>query len=588
MTKQTLLLGYRAFYSGLDSGYDQHVSNLSSRLIIQVTSIIGNQHLFLDSTSEHEKQNQALHKLFVNSNEGLYTAVHSIYNRFISHGIPTIIFNQVANLKIIERELANYRVINEDISHVNWSVFAEQYLKAYLSINDEIDKEQIKAFRFGQIAPSVDTTIDKALKLFIPSHLPYHEFTNKNDLLFQFHFVVNFLRFAESDQQLNLSLVNLLAAYQFNTWQDYLKEVYNLTAHYTENIRSKDNIFRFNNGTKPKPYFVDRLSHHVSTKPEITIETRSDFKFLRVKPIIQLADDEYIISNLQFLLDKVYQSFKFDYISQLVKDNFKANFGEVAGYISDKFSHKFFEKLMHKCFQGKGYDKLVGDDELNKNADFYVRQNNIVFLFEFKDEIIPATARYSEDFELIKKGIFEKFVANQKGKKKAIIQLNHGVVHFSKNASSYDSEIPAKVVYVPIIVYTDITLDFIGMNKILNDEFKKHRVQTLKELNKVGRGNVKGIEDLMIINLNLLVKYQDIFASERISLSELYFHFKDEVKRLRGQPIRTSADVVKHFYSTDRILSAYIYRKTRYKAVPVAISEEMQALFVNQPVQVNQ
>ena len=66
------------------------------------------------------------------------------------------------------------------------------------------------------------------------------------------------------------------------------------------------------------------------------------------------------------------------------------------------------------------------DDDV---SDFYF----CVYLFEFKDAIIPVKVKNSSSFNEIKAGVFEKFVYNEKDdRKKGISQLSYAIENYPR------------------------------------------------------------------------------------------------------------------------------------------------------------
>jgi hypothetical protein len=576
MAKQTTRIGYKHFFDDVNPGYKFLVERISSKKIIQITSIFNNQHLFNKQSSLIEQQN-IMNKLLVSIEPNERERIS--YN-FIRHCLnnpePALIFNVITNLKIIEYELINYREIDDNISDSDLILL---YFKAYLAINDEIDIEQVIVFDADENSPSENNVYDDALKFMLPAHLPYHELTYKYDFVYQLYLAIKFCTFIETRPDTLVALESVLRNHSQKSWRNYLIEVYKIASFYTK-IESLDNVLRFDN----IPEIISRNSHRIGHVPEVKMGRSGDFTFLRIKPIIQIADNEFVISYLQLLLDKVFQGFRFDFLRAMAGLPQYKNFGNAATEISQKFSHPLFESLMKTCLSSPS-TKLLFDKQINHITDCYARENETIYLIEFKDEIIPINVKCSSKFDEIKDGIFQKFVFNTKeNRKKAIHQLIGAIEGLSINLLKIDPDlnVNAKITYIPIIVYTDVTLDFPGINKLLNDEFKTQRKNLYKHLNGQNRGNVKEIKDLVIINFRLFVEFQSRFQNREITLKELIkfvYSINTEKQKLSLRGIKSTSSIYDYFSSTDNLLTTYIKNKLGKFTVPDQVNELINQLF---------
>jgi hypothetical protein len=575
-----MLLGYRHFFNEQNPDYSEHTGIISSRKLIHFTSIFNNQHLF-QKQFKVESQREIMNKLLVSVNQPERGRLEYLFNKYFSNeSSSTLLFNVIANLKIIEKELNNYRIIDDDNLTGHELIMA--YFKAYLTVNDEIDQEQTIVFEPTQNDQKYAHVLDEGLKYFLPAHLPYHEIMYKSDFVYQLYIAIKFFGFIDTREDLKNTLTTVLNNYGQNSWQGYLKEIYKLVSYYHQ-IQENDNILRFEEDV---PQFISINSHPVQQQAAVQQGRYGDFTFLRKYPIVQLSENERVISYLQLLLDKVFQGFKFDFIRTMMALPQFASFGDAASELSQKFSHPVFETVMKNCFDGSA-TTLLFDNELGQITDGYLRNEETVFLFEFKDEIIPISVKCSSRFEDIKNGIFEKFVFNtRQNRKKAVHQLIDAIRHLSLNLKEIDPRVNprSKITYVPVIVYTDMTLDFPGVNRLLNDEFKRKRKDLYRQINASARGSVREIKDLVLINFRLFVDYQDRFKQCSITLDELiqHYYYKQEEKRKQSmKPIRSTEEIFQFFISGDQIFYSYIKRKLGRYVTPTQIKDEVEKLFPN-------
>ena len=120
----------------------------------------------------------------------------------------------------------------------------------------------------------------------------------------------NFFSFLESNTKYAPLLQAFLAKYEIKNWRNYVVTILALVlnANYQtrmlnfKNIKDEDRLINRN--------IVDLLSFSYSTT--VDYKENVDYKFFRQYPIIKMQDDIYIIYNIGFLLDKLYNSLYFD------------------------------------------------------------------------------------------------------------------------------------------------------------------------------------------------------------------------------------------------------------------------------------
>lgn len=253
----------------------------------------------------------------------------------------------------------------------------------------------------------------------------------------------------------------------------------------------------------------------------------------------------------------------------------RESFGNCMNELSELFSHPLFERIIGNCFGENISMNIFYDKQIDQLTDAYIREDKVVYLFEFKDAIIPVKVKNSSSFNEIKAGVFEKFVYNEKDdRKKGISQLSYAIENLAYSLKNYDKNIneSTKITYIPILVYTDITLDFPGINQMLNDEFKIQRKEIYKKVNSSKRGNIKEIKDLFIINFRFFVDYQNHFKEGKISLNELLDYYNLQTKQQHKKAINSINEIFNCYTSTNQIL--YSYTKDKFNSNPTSKQTE--------------
>ena len=153
-----------------------------------------------------------------------------------------------------------------------------------------------------------------------------------------------------------------------------------------------------------------------------------------------------------------------------------------------------------------------------------MRQGNKVFVFECKDAQVAAKQMLCGDYDTIKDAIFKKYVKNSKGHGKGVTQLVNVIEKkLPIILSRVDTRSPSSIFFVfPIIVYYDNCLDVEGPNYLLNEEF--HRILSKKTIPVDYE-----VKDLVMVNIEQLMRLEDFFVNGRLDLALLinkYIEYK--------------------------------------------------------------
>ena len=266
-----------------------------------------------------------------------------------------------------------------------------------------------------------------------------------------------------------------------------------------------------------------------------------DLNVIHSKPVYRLAEDKYAILFSKFFVDKMFQGMLFDMASTLAGigtfDDEVSAYKALKQQVGERFSEHY---LLYRTLEttllrrvpirvtGESLHKVLRSGE----PDYYARRNNRILVFEFKDVRIDDNTKTSCDFEKIRQTLFNLFVENEEGRPKGVRQLA-GVVEnkLPEILSRVDTTVSEGYLNIyPILVYTDGSFDIEGINYYLNEEFKKC-------LNCVDdRFQVK---DLVMINLNLLMKLENSFINGKIEFDKVlneYLAFKDSKEQLNTVP----------------------------------------------------
>lgn len=246
-----------------------------------------------------------------------------------------------------------------------------------------------------------------------------------------------------------------------------------------------------------------------------------DFKLLRSKMLFKINDYQYYILNVNFLIDQLYKAQVFSINSYFSSEGITKEFLSIK---AKEFAENIYLKQIIKdCFPKE--ITHFGETAINSNneelCDIYLRSGNDICLFEFKDVMLNGRIKNSKNNKKILKELDVKFVKNKKNKQKGITQLARSIADIDKNSISFDSEmyLNSSAIY-PIILYTDNSFNFEGVNKIYSEKFQK----LMTDLQII---NIE-VKPLVFINLSFFEAWEDYLKNDKIDffqvLREYYKH----------------------------------------------------------------
>lgn len=209
--------------------------------------------------------------------------------------------------------------------------------------------------------------------------------------------------------------------------------------------------------------------------------------YLRDHFLYDLPSGEYLLLDANLLIDKFYQSLKFEFYATVRKNNLLTAKGkpykdqpQFNATLGDVFSEKYLlYDLFNKTYDGSNAVKFTGE-ELKQNGitaelDYYLRIGNTLFLIEYKDILYPDTLKYSDDIDAIKQGIKDRLCKDDNGVRKGGGQLlynidrilNHGLM------DALDPGIRNVTSIYPLLITTDMAFSAMGVNLTVTEEFDR-------------------------------------------------------------------------------------------------------------------
>lgn len=443
------------------------------------------------------------------------------YNR-IDMLIDRYSFLKLTSFLIAHHNEEHHELTNEEKTRL---------FKAYLVLCDEY----LERISSGESIPDKYTS-DDMLKCYMPIQL----LTNAIDAFSDSSLEVIkgkwfFVDFANTDKKFKQYVEDFIKAKGYPNAIEYLGYIFNAIASATVN-EPPTNIMMFGESSGPWINFMNSMC----ANPKDFVED-DDLNALRSKPVYKIADNKFAILFSKFFVDKLFPGLLFDMASTLASigtfDDEVVAYRSIKQQVGERFSEQYMlyrtlvntlSRRMSVRICGQDLHKVVKSGE----PDYYARRNNRVFVFEFKDVRLDSQTISSCDYETIRQKLYNTFVFNEEGKPKGVKQLAHVIEKkLPEILSKIDTAVPnGKLKIYPVLVYTDGSFDIEGINYYLNGEFRK----------VIGSVDDRfQVKDLVMVNLNLLMKLENYFRNGKIDLDKVvneYLAFKESKDILNTVP----------------------------------------------------
>lgn len=444
----------------------------------------------------------------------LPSQIHDIINHFlnktqIATNVQFNFINNVSNLLLCEYIIENHNTL-DPVSDLTPKQELDIF-KAYLWCSQQWTDEQI---------PNEPLQIRDEAELaqyFIRLQFPYQELLEFKDFRMQFIKATLFFKFCEQNTTFKNYLNIFCSEHNVDSWRTYLVHILSIYIRKFEELHTPSRL-KVGDEHKSVQDFLRYFSVNISD-----FKKSKDFIALRERPVYEIASDDFLFLNLNLLIDKLFQGVQFALFKALKKhhasykgklitkfDHFKSIYGEE---LSEK---GLFYSVVKYAFENNDYNKIDGQTlktQLNEcEPDFYMRDKGKIYLMEYKDVIISAPVKHSYNFSIIWNELTKKYISNERGSPKGVTQLVNSIENIQRGSfRSVDAFDEGSVIIYPIIVFTDFVLNIAGVNYLLNKEMRSR----FKE-KSIPDGNVK---DLVLLDLDDLVKFQDLFRSRKLKLN---------------------------------------------------------------------
>lgn len=418
------------------------------------------------------------------------------------------IFNEKTNSEFFKIVIENYSYLQERKIEEDFVFIESNFFKAYLILNEIVylSKNEENLFldipkeyyaEFGQIILGKKTIqyysgSDFYFEFLKIKTLLHHYYCNEKDILDEFY-KINSIEYPDI---WIFKIFKLLTLKDVSFWVD--------ENHW---------MWQYCNETKINKFFDKRISD---------TELRLNCLFLH--------DGKYAILKWTFFLQHLFYKIYYQlFLLYKTKYNQKLAFANYKSSISKLISEKIlFRKVIEKSFNTKGVFIKFDDEKISGFPDCYLRYNNSILLFEFKDNSIGDDFIENDTYDYVRSYIDERFIKNKK-KAKGILQLANSIDYLNKNIEKIDTLLLNKYkqksldIY-PIIVVSDEMFSQSAVESYITKEFAKIKLQPQNI-------NFRNIKDLIIINISSLIDYS--LSSEKKNYVNVIKEYSDKKKKFR-------------------------------------------------------
>lgn len=491
-----------------------------------------------------------------------------------TNGKTSVIFHKVSCLLILSNSLINFMDGKKSILSPEDNL---NILKAFLYYNSEYSSRLKRLMESLEGLPHND----KLIGVHLIMEVGQNEFFNpEKDIVEQSYKLNYFDEFLKIDNTIgDIYYAGFLNEKNINSLKEIIKFIWNIyfkmlqrnskfnpkdikdTIHITEDFQIEYKFFE-SLTINPK---LESLIKNAMNSNEL------DFKPIRENPLFAKDKTHFVILDNNFFVDKLFQSMLFDYFNFMHALGYTKGFPIFKTYYSEIFIEKFLlKKHLDFIFANININtKQTGDifkkkDKFNRDySDYYVRIRNKILLFECKDRIMKADVKYSFDYNKIINDINEKFI-NGSG----VDQFINVIKSINENNIPFDNlTIPiSDLSILPILVYTDSVFDSAAVNFYVNKIFFE-RINGLNFSFK--------IEKIIMINLDTIIRYQDLFHEKKVNFVNVLEKYNRFVQRNEKNTFDKNKWQTKSFIDFNNFLIDYLFQERKFKHTDIKMYKNL-------------
>lgn len=375
---------------------------------------------------------------------------------------------------------------------------------------------------------------------------------------------VLFFEFLETKAEAKALINKFLERYEVADWKEYLKRI----AEISWLILKKEKDGHLEVEITKDEYFESNVKFfEILSTVKYDELTDHDFKVVRERPLHKIQDGKFRIISELFSIERIFKGLYFNLkaINETLSKTEKVKDFRLLYTFHFSEKHLLYE-ILRKTFPKKHLS--FSGEELEARGidgapDYYVRNNNKLFIFESKDSLISAGLKESGDFSALEPDIKRKFYVDDQGPK-AVMQLIKFIQKVYRNSFLWVDK-TCKIDHLrtyPIIVIHDRQLDVPDFNKVLNYWFSI-------ELRKIEKHiPLDRIRPLTVIDISTIILTHELILDRRLVIEEVIDQYHDFVKIKERKYFKSESQYDRHLLDTGLPFSFFIKQQISKKRLP--------------------
>lgn len=382
----------------------------------------------------------------------------------------------------------------------------------------------------------------------------------RDRIALQIELAIYFFKFLLSSEKYRDLYNMFLSCHHINCWEDYIITIYGILAagHFKSGRIDKNLSIDVDNLITKEVLSSISLPYNTfvnySAVDKNDRNSNSDYRVFRDKPVIIMENGDFFIHNIEFMIDRLFNSLYFEFKSYNQLPETKI---DITGLFTDKFAERIiFDTYLNncinkKCCQGISEEECrmkytKRDDELGA-PDYIVKERDSLFLFECKDIRISGEILGMHDYEqLIQEYKNKLFKKSDKKKNKTyrigITQLT-GHVEAIRQSKFNWCQVDEDIHIYPVLVLSDYKNLRMGFNVLANEWYQS----SIEELGVKHENN----KPLIVMTFITLFKYHNLFKKNGFK-----YYFDSYIKSITHNK---TYDILKQNQTFDFFMSRYPY-----------------------------
>ncbi len=364
-----------------------------------------------------------------------------------------------------------------------------------------------------------------------PTVKSYNENEKKDRAIFQLEMARLFWWMLTSDEKYSYIYQRFLQEHGINQWQDYVLTLVGILCM----INCQSGCIKINQDKYISTNVLNSITLHFDEVIKYSSEepnernSNTDYRVFRNKPIIVLPNGDFFIFNIEFLIDKLFNSLYYEFKDYYPKEKFQSD-------IKQLFTKTFCEQLVLNFYLGKCIGnqcrehlaesdcKIVNGKNKIGPPDYIILTQSSLLLFECKDIRINGEVLESHNLEKILQAYRNKFYkkdcGNNKYKNVGITQLTEHIRSVREGAFSWVN-VNKEIDIYPVLILSDYKNVRMGFSKIANQWYE----DALFEKGLHSKNN----KPLIVLSFITLFKYNHLFKEKGFEYYfDEYFKYLDE------------------------------------------------------------